>query len=105
MGGIQYRQSRGRSLARACPPRRRAEWFPDPPSWFTATGIIDHTLESAIRRHVSFVLDYTEGELDWAAQELGVNASTLWRWRKQWERADAATSRETSERHRSLARC
>ena len=53
--------------------------MPRPPLAYP-NGILDLRLDSAIRRHVSDVLDYCGGQRIWAAQELGVDLSTLWRW-------------------------
>lgn len=51
-----------------------------PPPWHRPTGILDLSVRSAILRHVAYVLDYTDGRRDWAADELQINKSTLWRW-------------------------
>lgn len=51
------------------------------PPWIRPNGLADLTLSSAMQRHILFVLDYTEGDVRWAAQELGIHQSTLWRWR------------------------
>lgn len=50
------------------------------PGWHRPSGLVDYTVRSATRRHVAMVLDYTGGNLGWAADELGVNKTTLWRW-------------------------
>lgn len=56
---------------------------PEPPAMNLASGIADLTLASAIHRHLVLVLDYTCGDLTWAAEELNVNVTTLWRMRQR----------------------
>jgi hypothetical protein len=55
------------------------------PPDFTPTGMLDLKLATAIQRHAANVLIYTRGNVSWAAQELGINSVTLWRWRRAWE--------------------
>ncbi len=50
-------------------------------------GLGDFNLERAIQRHVQFTLDYTDGNYKWAADEMGINPSTIHRWREAWARA------------------
>jgi DNA-binding protein Fis len=50
------------------------------PPFLDKYGIADLSMASAKLRHVVLVLEYTEGNMRWAADELGVNAATLWRW-------------------------
>ncbi|HKQ57970.1 MAG TPA: helix-turn-helix domain-containing protein [Candidatus Eisenbacteria bacterium] len=64
------------------PRRIRARRFLKPPPICYASGIADLTLRSAVLRHISLVLEYTGGRQKWAAQELGIDSSTLWRWLK-----------------------
>lgn len=71
--------------------RVRLEWDAD--SWFrrSAEGdrqIVDLTLETWTRRHIAFVLEYTKGHKKWAADELGVDITTLRRWQREWKRKD-----------------
>jgi hypothetical protein len=47
-------------------------------------GLADWSIDSLLRRHVETVLVYTQGDLGWAADELGISVSTLWRWRQDW---------------------
>lgn len=61
-----------------------------PPLISPSNGLADWSLDSALRRHVAAVLEYTEGDLAWAAAELRVNVSTLYRWRKAWDEGRAA---------------
>jgi hypothetical protein len=58
------------------------------PPWSRPNGIADLTLASALQRHVSMVLDYCEGSVHWAAHEMGIDPSTLYRWRLTLERGD-----------------
>lgn len=51
-----------------------------------ANGLADMTVETVKRRLVLSALSYCGGDVDWAAQELGVNQSTLYRWRRRWQR-------------------
>lgn len=63
----------------------RAYEVPEPPPWSRPNGIADFSLASAIHRHVVTVLEYTHGDLQWAADELGVDAVTLYRLRRSWQ--------------------
>lgn len=54
------------------------------PPLIAGNGLADWSLEHAIRRHVAEVLRYTEGDQQWAAEALGVNPSTLYRWLREW---------------------
>jgi transcriptional regulator of acetoin/glycerol metabolism len=56
-----------------------------PPPWNHPNGLIDLTLDSAIRRHIVRVLEYTDGQKDWAAEEMGISPSTLYRELKRWD--------------------
>ena len=47
-----------------------------------ANGIPDFSLHHAAMRHIEMVLDYTDGDTAWAAQELGIHRTTLGRWQK-----------------------
>jgi transcriptional regulator of acetoin/glycerol metabolism len=69
---------RDRALSEDLAPR------PKRPPVLRRNGIADLTLDSALKRHVHFVLDYTGGHLSWAADELGVSPSTVYRWLKRW---------------------
>lgn len=42
-------------------------------------GIADLRMGSAVIRHVWLVIDYCDGNLAWAAQELGIHRTSLWR--------------------------
>lgn len=48
-------------------------------------GLVDYTIDGAIRRHVEMVLDYTGGDYAWACEELGVDRKTLYRWQRAWD--------------------
>jgi len=61
-------------VSRAAAPR---EARLSPPPVFRANGLADLTLRSATLRHVAMVLDYADGQVTWAAQELGVAESTI----------------------------
>lgn len=56
----------------------------NPPPPLGENGLVDWSLDSALRRHVAEVLRYTEGDQEWAADELRVNRSTLYRWLRRW---------------------
>lgn len=58
---------------------------PKPPLIRPDTGLADWTLDSALKRHVAEVLRYTGGDQVWAADELGMNPTTLHRWLRRWE--------------------
>lgn len=64
-------------------------------------GLADWSLDSALKRHVAAVLEYCDGDLEWAASELGINRSTLYRWRKAW--AEGRTARLASKVRRVAA--
>lgn len=51
-------------------------------------GLADMRVESVIRRLAEFALEYCGGNFEWAADELGVNETTLRRWLKAWARDD-----------------
>lgn len=51
-------------------------------------GLADLRVTTAVRRLAEWVLDYCGGDATWAADELGVNVSTLRRWVKAWARDD-----------------
>lgn len=55
-------------------------------------GLVDLRVEPVIRRLAEFALEYCEGSVGWAADELGVNPSTLRRWLYQWAREAPALS-------------
>lgn len=55
------------------------------PPWMRPNGLADLTLESAIRRHIVLVLEYADGQKDWAAEEMGISPSTLYRELKRWD--------------------
>lgn len=58
---------------------------PSPPPLINpANGLANFSVDAAIQRHVAEVLAYTEGDHGWAASELGVDASTLYRWLRGW---------------------
>lgn len=57
--------------------------FPKPPD-FIRGGITRWSVSEAVHRHVEECLHYTGFDYAWAADELGVNVSTLFRWRKRW---------------------
>lgn len=61
-----------------------------PPLLSPDTGLADWSLDNALKRHVDAVLDYTEGDHGWAADEMGVNRSTLYRWRRAWREGRTA---------------
>lgn len=54
------------------------------PPFMKPNGLADWKLEHAVRRHVLETLLYCEGSWHWAAAELGVDAATLYRWRRKW---------------------
>lgn len=60
---------------------------PKAPPLFHANGLADLRLHSAIRRHMAMVLEYCSGDITWAAEELGVDRTTVWRTLKNWEAA------------------
>lgn len=51
--------------------------LPDPPPMTRPSGLVDLTLDSAMKRHLALVLEYCDGNLQWAAEELGVNKATV----------------------------
>lgn len=62
---------------------RRGETLeiPDaPPVIYPHNGLADLRLSSAIHRHVLAVIEYTEGNMSWAADELAIDSVTLWRF-------------------------
>ena len=48
------------------------------------TGLANFNLDTALRRHIFMALDYCAGDMKWAAVELGISGSTLYRWCRQW---------------------
>lgn len=48
------------------------------------SGLANLSLDNAIRVHVQWVLEYTDGSLSWAAEELGIDKATLYRHRERW---------------------
>lgn len=79
------------SASRASRPRVFRGWGEvlSPPPLLACNGLADWSLENAIRRHVAEVLRYTAGDQQWAADELGVNPSTVHRWLKSWALDDS----------------
>ena len=65
-----------------------------PPALIGDRGIADWTLDAAIQRHVAEVLLYTGGDQRWAADELGVDESTLYRWLRRWTKREAVRPRQ-----------
>lgn len=52
-------------------------------------GLVDLRVDRVVRHLAEFALEYTGGKIEWAANELGVNPSTLRRWMYEWEREAA----------------
>lgn len=60
---------------------------PTPPPLMRPSGLADLRLSSALKRHVALAIEYCGGDLKWAAEELEVDRSTLWRWLRGWDTA------------------
>ena len=58
---------------------------PKPPPLVRENGMIDWTLDHALQRHIRACLRYCGGNRKWAASELGVNESTVFRRTRKWE--------------------
>lgn len=61
-----------------------------PPLISPRTGLADWSLNAAMQRHVAEVLRYTGGDQRWAADELGVDESTVYRWLRRWAAGETA---------------
>lgn len=57
-----------------------------------ANGLVDLRLASVTRRLTEYALEYCGGNLEWAADEIGVNVSTVRRWLHEWALEDAAAT-------------
>lgn len=76
---------RGRERA---PMASAGPWMPEPLA-FERNGLRRWSLDEAIQRHVTDCVNYAEGDYKWAADELRIDVSTLFRWRRRWEREAA----------------
>lgn len=56
----------------------------NPPPLIGANELADWSLDRALRRHVAEVLLYTGGDQRWAADEMGIAESTVYRWLRSW---------------------
>jgi len=61
-------------------------------------GLADWNLGRAIARHIDEALEYCEGDKKWAARELGISGSTLWRHLKARNEGKAQTVRTHDKR-------
>jgi transcriptional regulator of acetoin/glycerol metabolism len=59
--------------------------IPPAPGFHRESGVADLTLASAVRRHIVLVLEYTDGHQQWAADELGIHTTTLYRILRDWD--------------------
>jgi transcriptional regulator of acetoin/glycerol metabolism len=63
---------------------RVALWSEFRPPMYPKRGAPDFTVESAVKRHVAFVIAETCGDLLQTSKLLGIDPATLYRWRKVW---------------------
>ena len=65
--------------------------IPKAPPLVRPSGLADLTMLTAKRRAIALALEYCDGDIEWAAEELAIDRTTLWRHLKRWESARPPT--------------